>query len=276
MRGNMTGMPGLNHMRANMPSVMNQASPNMSMNTHAAASNVSNTGGGGGSPWMGLGGGTNATAGNTDSGHTGLLPSGSVPNNIMWGDMADSLMERGRSKNWTYEETMELINTYTSDEWQNKFSSEKKNHRAIWAEMADVLKKRESVTGDEARQRLNNLKALYNRIRRQLIAGEIAGPQWEYWDPLHHFLTRPSQYHAFGFPRSSPPIRTGQTPPMHPSHTPPGAYSPMHHMQLPRPMHHPRMTHMMPHHMPMTVRPQGLHSSMSHCPPFKVSKSSIA
>ena len=119
--------------------------------------------------------------------------------------MTDSLLERGRSKNWTYEETMELINTYTSAEWQSKFNSEKKNHRAIWAEMVEVLTKRRGVGGDEARQRLNNLKALYNRIRRQLIAGELQAPQWEYWEPLHYFLTRPFQQ-----PFLAPPIMRAQ------------------------------------------------------------------
>ena len=281
MRGaNMSGMPGLNHMRGNM-SVVNQAGTSMSMNS-VSVNNASNVGGGGGGGggggWMSGGGG--GGGGGSGSVHIGSENSGVnnnnamvSPANMMWSDMADSLMERGRSKNWTYEETMELITTYTSDEWQNKFSSEKKNHRAIWAEMAEVLKKREGVTGDEARQRLNNLKALYNRIRRQLIAGEIASPQWEYWDSLHHFLTRPSQYHGFGFPRTSPPIRGNHTPQMHPPHTPTGpSYSPMHHMQLPRPMHHTRMGGMMPPHMTMPQRSHDMQSSMPfNCPPFKVS-----
>lgn len=257
MRGaNVSGMSGLNHMRQNM-SVMNQAGSSMSMNS----------GGGGNSSnvaWMPAGGG--GTSGINDTGNM------ASPGNMMWGDMADSLMERGRSKNWTYEETMELINTYTSDEWQNKFSSEKKNHRAIWAEMAEVLKKREGVTGDEARQRLNNLKALYNRIRRQLIAGEIANPQWEYWDSLHHFLTRPSQYHGFGFPRASPPMRAGLSPQMqspHP-HPPSGSgtsYPSMHHM--PRPTYHGRMGNMMP---PQVMqRPHDVQSAMQfNCQTFKV------
>ncbi|CAL4162369.1 unnamed protein product, partial [Meganyctiphanes norvegica] len=113
-----------------------------------------------------------------------------------WGDYGEGMggMERGRSRNWTYEETLELIQLYTSDEWQNKFSSEKKNHRAIWAGLAGALSRRKDVSGDEARQRLNNLKALYNRTRRQLLAGEISSPQWEYWEPLHAFLGRPQPF----------------------------------------------------------------------------------
>uniref|UniRef100_A0A0N7ZAS4 Myb/SANT-like DNA-binding domain-containing protein n=1 Tax=Scylla olivacea TaxID=85551 RepID=A0A0N7ZAS4_SCYOL len=112
-----------------------------------------------------------------------------------WGELGEGLgMERGRSRNWTYEETLELISLYTSDEWQAKFSSEKKNHRAIWASLAAALTRRKDVSGDEARQRLNNLKALYNRTRRQLLAGEISSPQWEYWEPLHTFLGRPQPY----------------------------------------------------------------------------------
>ena len=118
---------------------------------------------------------------------------GQGENNLNWTnwDLQDSGLERGRSRNWTYEETLELITMYTSDEWQGKFSSEKKNHRAIWANLAQSLSRRKDVTGDEARQRLNNLKALYNRIKRQLLTGEISSPQWEYWDPLHSFLGRP-------------------------------------------------------------------------------------
>lgn len=106
----------------------------------------------------------------------------------------NALMERGRSRNWTYEETLELISLYTSDEWQGKFGSEKKNHRVIWASLAAALTRRKDVSGDEARQRLNNLKALYNRIRRQLLGGEISSPQWEYWEPLHSFLGRPQPF----------------------------------------------------------------------------------
>ncbi|XP_047502789.1 protein bric-a-brac 2-like isoform X1 [Penaeus chinensis] len=125
-----------------------------------------------------------------------------------WADLQDSMgMERGRSRNWTYEETLELITLYTSDEWQAKFSSEKKNHRAIWAGLAGALTRRKDVSGDEARQRLNNLKALYNRTRRQLLAGEISSPQWEYWEPLHAFLGRPQPYI---------PITTSCTPPRPP------------------------------------------------------------
>ncbi|KAF2344880.1 hypothetical protein FHG87_024364 [Trinorchestia longiramus] len=268
MRGNMTGMAGLNHMRVNMPSPINQSSSSMPMNS-TSVNHVTNAGG-----WMSGGGGGSGGGGVNNDGGGGGGGGGIVgtpqATNLMWGEMADSLMERGRSKNWTYEETMELITTYTSDEWQNKFCSEKKNHRAIWAEMAEVLKKREGVTGDEARQRLNNLKALYNRIRRQLIAGEIASPQWEYWDSLHNFLTRPSQFHhpSFGFPRSSPPVRSSQ--PMLPSHTPPGSYPNVHPMQFPRP-HPNRMGHMMPPHHMGLHRTHDMNSSMPPCPPFKVS-----
>ena len=102
----------------------------------------------------------------------------------------NSLMERGRSRNWTHEETMELINKYTSDEWQAKFHHEKKNHRNIWSNLAGSLTKRRDISGDEARQKLNNLKAFYNRLRRQLISREISYPNWEYWTPLHTFLHR--------------------------------------------------------------------------------------
>ncbi|XP_042206861.1 uncharacterized protein LOC121855814 isoform X1 [Homarus americanus] len=128
-----------------------------------------------------------------------------------WADLQDSMgMERGRSRNWTYEETVELISMYTSDEWQTKFSSEKKNHRAIWASLAAALSRRKDVSGDEARQRLNNLKALYNRTRRQLLAGEISSPQWEYWEPLHAFLGRPQPY----IPITSTPTQS-RPPPLH-------------------------------------------------------------
>nr|XP_045597601.1 uncharacterized protein LOC123757808 isoform X1 [Procambarus clarkii] len=128
-----------------------------------------------------------------------------------WADLQDSMgMERGRSRNWTYEETVELISMYTSDEWQSKFSSEKKNHRAIWASLAAALTRRKDVSGDEARQRLNNLKALYNRTRRQLLAGEISSPQWEYWEPLHAFLGRPQPY----IPITSAPTQP-RPPPLH-------------------------------------------------------------
>nr|XP_053646523.1 uncharacterized protein LOC128698348 [Cherax quadricarinatus] len=128
-----------------------------------------------------------------------------------WADLQDSMgMERGRSRNWTYEETVELISMYTSEEWQSKFSSEKKNHRAIWAALAAALTRRKDVSGDEARQRLNNLKALYNRTRRQLLAGEISSPQWEYWDPLHSFLGRPQPY----IPMSGAPTQP-RPPPLH-------------------------------------------------------------
>ncbi|XP_018006609.1 protein abrupt isoform X1 [Hyalella azteca] len=264
MRTNMSGMAGLNHMRVNMPSPINQSNASMSMNS-TSSNHVTNAGG-----WMGGSGGVGGGGGNNE-GNGGSIVGNPQAANLMWGDMADSLMERGRSKNWTYEETMELINTYTSDEWQNKFCSEKKNHRAIWAEMAEVLKKREGVTGDEARQRLNNLKALYNRIRRQLIAGEIANPQWEYWDSLHNFLTRQSQYHHpfFGFPRSSPPVRSSHTPSMHPTHTAPSGYPHVHPMQFPRP-HHNRMTHMMPPHHMTIHRSHEMNSSGPPCTPFKI------
>lgn len=286
------GMAGLNHMRPNMAAGMNANSNNVNINSpaHNVNNNNTNISGNTGLGWMnppstptGGGGSNNNTNLNNAGGGSTPIHGGSATdtnsiiggnhgNPLMWGEMADSLMERGRSKNWTYEETMELITTYTSEEWQNKFSSEKKNHRAIWAEMADVLKKREGVTGDEARQRLNNLKALYNRIRRQLIAGEIASPQWEYWESLHHFLSRPSQYPAFGFPRTSPPIRTGHTPPMHPNHQ----YPSMPHMQLPRPIHHARMQHMMSHPMNMQPRHHDMQSTMPHFPPFKVRLKSLA
>lgn len=122
-----------------------------------------------------------------------------------WGELGEGLgLERGRSRNWTYEETLELISLYTSEEWQSKFSSEKKNHRAIWAALAAALTRRKDVSGDEARQRLNNLKALYNRTRRQLLAGEISSPQWEYWEPLHVFLGRPQPYIPITSPGQPP------------------------------------------------------------------------
>jgi len=277
MRENMhTNMPGLNHLRHTVPPI-NQSTLNSSLhiqhgiNSGAGSSNNNNSS----SMWLsGLANNNNNSSNqsiNNASSHSGNLP---FP---VWGDMADSLLERGRSKNWTYEETMELINTYTSDEWQNKFSSEKKNHRAIWSEMAEVLKKREGVTGDEARQRLNNLKALYNRIRRQLIAGEIAAPQWEYWESLHVFLTRPSQYSGFGFPRESSPLRSGLSPPNHPSTTPP--YAAMQHMpHLHRPLIHGRMGPPPPHMMHssssqlhhMSNRSHDMALPMPHFSPFKV------
>lgn len=167
-----------------------------------------------------------------------------------WADLQDSMgMERGRSRNWTYEETLELITLYTSDEWQAKFSSEKKNHRAIWAGLAGALTRRKDVSGDEARQRLNNLKALYNRTRRQLLAGEISSPQWEYWEPLHAFLGRPQPYI---------PITTSCTPPR-----PPHLHGfPQHQFQPQMHHHHPQgllgalgLSPQMHHPRPMPPRP---------------------
>ena len=269
MRGsNMANMPGLNHIRPNMP-VINQ---NIISGQHNMDSSISTSSG---NMWM-TGNSVNSPSsyGNSSSTLQSQGSSGGISFPV-WGEMADSLLERGRSKNWTYEETMELINTYTSDEWQSKFSSEKKNHRAIWSEMAEVLKKREGVTGDEARQRLNNLKALYNRIRRQLISGEISAPQWEYWESLHSFLSRPSQYPISGFARESSPMRCGLSPPNHPLSSSP--YPPMQHLMHRPSMLHSRMPPPPPHmmHSPsnplhMTARQHGMPSTMHHFPHFKV------
>ncbi|KAK7082847.1 hypothetical protein SK128_003842, partial [Halocaridina rubra] len=208
------------------------------------------TGGGGGGSGTGIPGGMSGMIPGMSSGvqrppplppaffnldNTSVMPWGG------WADLQDSMaLERGRSRNWTYEETLELITMYTSDEWQNKFSNEKKNHRAIWTALAAALSRRKDVSGDEARQRLNNLKALYNRIRRQLLSGEIASPQWEYWEPLHSFLGRPQPYI---------PITCSSTPPRPPPSLQGFGHHPFQHQ---------------PHHPP--PHPQGLFGALGLSP----------
>lgn len=175
--------------------------------------------------------------------------SGGIPWGGPWGDLQDGLgLERGRSRNWTYEETVELISLYTSEEWQAKFSSEKKNHRAIWASLAAALTRRRDVSGDEARQRLNNLKALYNRTRRQLLAGEISSPQWEYWEPLHAFLGRPQPYIPITATPSSTP--SGSMTPSRPHHPPPPPLHgfPQHFQYHSHHHHHQQQQHHHQHH----------------------------
>ncbi|KAK3878133.1 hypothetical protein Pcinc_017196 [Petrolisthes cinctipes] len=179
-----------------------------------------------------------------------------------WGELGEGLgLERGRSRNWTYEETLELISLYTSEEWQSKFSSEKKNHRAIWAALAAALTRRRDVSGDEARQRLNNLKALYNRTRRQLLAGEISSPQWEYWEPLHAFLGRPQPYI---------PITSPHTPPSRPPYPFPHHHHPHHHQYH----HHQQQQQQHQHQHQGWLGALGLTPHHSHTTPRPLPKAS--
>lgn len=82
---------------------------------------------------------------------------------------------------FTDEQTQTLLKLVHTKAIQKKFDSNKKKHRKVWEEIADILKQQGIVkSASKCQNRYENTKRAYNAIKRGHIGPEK--PNYAYWD----------------------------------------------------------------------------------------------
>ncbi|XP_071961689.1 uncharacterized protein [Antedon mediterranea] len=94
-----------------------------------------------------------------------------------------------RCKNFGYEESLALIKIWGSEGIQNLFKT-KRRHFFVWNKIAEQMTQLGYTRRPEnCKTRIDNIKAIYFRIRKNLLDGDPA-PSWPFWDTVHGIMTQ--------------------------------------------------------------------------------------
>ncbi|XP_033114575.1 uncharacterized protein LOC117115037 [Anneissia japonica] len=94
-----------------------------------------------------------------------------------------------RCKNFGYEESLALIKIWGSEGIQNLFKT-KRRHFFVWNKIAEQMTQLGyNRRPENCKTRIDNIKAIYFRIRKNLLDGDPA-PSWPFWDTVHGIMTQ--------------------------------------------------------------------------------------